>query len=351
MRSIAVTKGIWIGQLLRRHALLAGLALLYAVLAYWLSKAHDIRIGTDKTDMLVWNFLRMVPQMAFFVLFWRLLHLTYVDKVPDRFSTLKSDVRRFLSDHERLAGGALTVVIMAVVLIAFAQMKNLIPRLNPFSWDVFFMDLDRSLHFGTLPHEYTLALFGGHYAISFFTGIYNVWLFLTYFVLLIACFLRPDSAGRMQFLVAFVLTWAIGGSLLATIFSSAGPVYYAALGLGDTYAGLMDQLNAHAATGALTVIDTQALLWRIHTMDNGINAISAFPSMHVASSTLMAIFAFRLSRGMGLAVSLFGLGIMIGSVLLAWHYALDGYAGALLALAFWPLAGWLVRRFGDYPAR
>lgn len=345
---MAIQTESWLAQLLRRHAFLAALAVAYAALAYGLSQVNGIQVGTDKTGTLVWNFMLLVPQMVFFALFWRLLRLTYVETVPDRTGALKSEVVGFLKDHERLTGGVLATIIMAVVLIAFAQLKNLIPTLNPFSWDVAFMELDRILHFGTLPHEFTLALFGGHYAVSFFTGIYNVWLFLTYFVLLIACFQRPDSALRMQFLVAFVLTWAIGGNLIATVFSSAGPVYYAQLGLGDTYAGLMAHLNAHAATGALTVIDTQQLLWRFYTMDNGINTISAFPSMHVASSTLMTIFALRQSRILGIAAALFATGIMIGSVLLAWHYAVDGYAGAVIAALCWVMAGWLVRRFGTY---
>jgi hypothetical protein len=34
---------------------------------------------------------------------------------------------------------------------------------------------------------------------------------------------------------------------------------------------------------------------------------------------------------------------MIGSVHLAWHYAVDGIAGAGLAIALWYLAGLIVR--------
>ena len=35
--------------------------------------------------------------------------------------------------------------------------------------------------------------------------------------------------------------------------------------------------------------------------------------------------------------------IFLGSVHLAWHYAIDGYAGLAVALAGWHAAGWLVR--------
>jgi membrane-associated phospholipid phosphatase len=65
--------------------------------------------------------------------------------------------------------------------------------------------------------------------------------------------------------------------------------------------------------------------------------------MHVASSTLMAIFAFQWSRLAGIMLTIFATGIMIGSFVLGWHYAVDGYAGAMIALASWVVAGVLLR--------
>ena len=42
--------------------------------------------------------------------------------------------------------------------------------------------------------------------------------------------------------------------------------------------------------------------------------------------------------------------IMLGSVVLAWHYAVDGYAGALIAWAIWSLVGRSQRREAEAPA-
>ncbi|MCX7285987.1 MAG: phosphatase PAP2 family protein [Rhodobacterales bacterium] len=350
MQKISSIGPAGIGNLLWRHALLAGLALAYLMLALWLSHLNGVVVNGQLAVVLFKDFLIKLPQMAFFVLFWRLLVLTYVDRVPDRVAVLKVEVRAVLSDRDRMVGALIAIVLMAMVLIAFAKLKNLIPVLHPFSWDVTFMELDRLLHFGRLPHEYAHMVFGGHYPIIFFTGVYNVWLFLMYMALLIVCFLRPDNAVRMQYLLAFLLTWAVGGNLMATLFSSAGPAYYELLGLGETYSGLMERLNAHAATGALSVVETQDLLWRFYSMKDSINSISAFPSMHVATSVLMAILAFRLSRLAGIIMALFALAMQIGSVLLAWHYAVDGYVGAAIALLCWKAAGILVRRFGGFPA-
>lgn len=351
MRSTTVSRGPGVGLTLRRHALLGVLVAAYAALAFWMSHIHGVKVQGGTVDNLIWHFLTKVPQMIFFLLFFRLVQLTYVDRAPDRSAALKSEVLAFLRDTERLASGAIAVVIVSLMLVAFAQLKNLVPVLNPFTWDQYFMELDRTLHFGTLPHVFTLAVFGGDLAISFFAGVYNLWLLLVYFVLLYACFMRPDSAPRMQFLLSFLLVWALGGNLLATVFSSVGPVYYELLGLGDIYADLMSRLHEQSANGALSVVETQALLWQLYMREDSINVISAFPSMHVTSSVLMALFAYRQSRWAGNLFLLFALGILIGSVLLGWHYAVDGYAGILIAVLGWMVAGWLVRSTGLFAAK
>ena len=343
MRRPADPDGMTLGKILRHHALLAVLVLIFLSVSLWLSRYHDVSVQDDNAWTLFLSFLSTVPRMIFFVVLLRLLQLTYVEAAPDRFATLKSEVVGFVSDKARMTSGFLAAGLMATTLIAFAQLKNLIPAFSPFVWDEYFMNLDKALHFGTQPYVFAHAAFGGHYAISFFVGMYNLWLFLLYFVLLIACFQRPDSRLRMQYLVAFLLAWAFGGNLIAGLFSSAGPVYYANLGLGDTYAGLMDRLYAHADTGALSAVETQALLWTFYSAPTPVGAISAFPSMHVTSSVLMAIYASQISRWYGYLMSTFALIIMIGSVLLAWHYAVDGYAGGLIAVACWFAAGWLLR--------
>jgi len=328
----------------RIHAVLAIIVAIYAAISFTLHHAESGQDASEKFAVVFGHFALLIPQMIFLVLLWRLLHLTYVQKSPDRIAALKSEVRDFVTDPDRMLGGFMAAGLMTLVLVSFAQLKNLLPVLNPFSWDADFAELDRVLHFGTLPHEFLNPVFGAHYSLSFFTGIYNLWLSLMYFVLVIACFLRPDNPHRIHYLIAFILTWSIGGNLLATLFSSAGPPYFASLGLGGTYDSLMQSLRDHASTGALTVVGTQDLLWRWYTSGQQINAISAFPSMHVASSVLMAFLAFQFSRLLGMLMSVFALGMMIGSVLLAWHYAVDGYAGGIIAAGCWYAAGWLVHR-------
>ncbi|RUW80014.1 hypothetical protein EOA30_41185, partial [Mesorhizobium sp. M8A.F.Ca.ET.059.01.1.1] len=42
---------------------------------------------------------------------------------------------------------------------------------------------------------------------------------------------------------------------------------------------------------------------------------------------------------LGTLMWIFAVLIMLGSVVLGWHYAIDGYAGALIALAIWKITG------------
>jgi len=93
-------------------------------------------------------------------------------------------------------------------------------------------------------------------------------------------------------------------------------------------------------------IIAQNYLWQIY--QNGQahlgGGISAMPSLHVA----VALLVFLLMRPYGPRLAwLFGgyvVVMLVGSVHLGWHYAVDGYAGLVGGWVAWVSAGWLVRR-------
>ena len=97
---------------------------------------------------------------------------------------------------------------------------------------------------------------------------------------------------------------------------------------------------------ALFALKAQNYLWttRISGEWGAVAGISAMPSLHVALATLFAIIAWQCQRWLGALLAVFALVTQIGSVVLGWHYAVDGYAGALLAYGCWMGAGALVRR-------
>jgi membrane-associated phospholipid phosphatase len=68
------------------------------------------------------------------------------------------------------------------------------------------------------------------------------------------------------------------------------------------------------------------------------------PSLHVGAAVLMMLVAWRRHMLLGVAFAAFAICIQIGSVVLGWHYAIDGYAGALIAVVCWTVSGPIVRR-------
>jgi len=329
-----------------RHRLLAGIVLAYAAISLTLSLTIGDRVESEKLAGLWNSFLDMVPIMVYFLLMWRYLTMRFTVPKEEQPGWLKADLKRSMTDPQRLASALVGLALMLVVLVSFAQLKRLIPIIQPFAWDKTFIALDQTLHFGLDPWRIAHAVAGNPLVVTAITGAYNFWLFLMYFSLIFACFSMVNRTARTQYLIAFIFTWAIGGNLVATLFSSAGPVYVERLGLGEHFAPLMALLREHAQLGQLTVVETQDALWWLYAAPDSLNGISAFPSMHVASTTLMALYARAYNRRFGQVMAVFAGVIMLGSVLLAWHYAVDGYVGALIAVASWYAAGRLVRRFG-----
>ena len=71
--------------------------------------------------------------------------------------------------------------------------------------------------------------------------------------------------------------------------------------------------------------------------------IAAMPSMHVAGALLFALAGWRESRALGLLLTGYAVLILVGSVHLAWHYAVDGYVAALVTAFLWWAVGRYVR--------
>jgi hypothetical protein len=66
--------------------------------------------------------------------------------------------------------------------------------------------------------------------------------------------------------------------------------------------------------------------------------------MHIAVAVLNAIFGWHLSRTAGWSLTIFAALLIVGSVHLGWHYAIDSYASALAIPIIWKLGGMIVKR-------
>lgn len=312
----------------------------HAVLAF----ATGLEFDMAMVRRLTFLFLTLVPTFLIVMIFWHFGKLALVVKPEKPIRRMSMDIMSVLLDRERMVSGVLSITLIVLFFGAFSFFKDAIPSINHFSWDVAFAEFDRMIHFGIDPWLLTWAVFGSPFATTALNAAYHAWFFLLYFVVFYACFTSPKDRDRNVFLLAFVLTWAIVGNAMALGMSSAGPVYFERLGLGDTFEPLMAQLWQSSGVSPVWALNVQDLLWEGYTNDGPISGISAMPSMHVASSVLLAFYCWRLSRLAGVLAIVFAVFIQIGSVHLAWHYAIDGYVGAAATACIWFLTDRLIPR-------
>lgn len=276
---------------------------------------------------------------------WRFIYALFRVRPKKPIHWMVSDIRTYLSRYVRLVDGTICFVALAALANTFTLLKNLVSNFVPFSLDPTFAELDRILHGGVDVWTLLWPVFGYPFITTMINVAYHLWFVLIYAMAFVAAYDQRDPERGMTYLVAFALTFIIGGNVLATLFSSVGPVYFEEFGFGDTFTEQLlklEMLNEISPVWALSVHD---LLLTNYNTEGMIRGISAMPSMHVASSVLMALFAFRYSRWLGWAFTVFAVVIQIGSVHLAWHYAVDGYFGALVALVCWYVAQFLAKKF------
>ena len=72
-------------------------------------------------------------------------------------------------------------------------------------------------------------------------------------------------------------------------------------------------------------------------------AVAAMPSLHVASTCGFYLVARATHRWLGWAFLVFLALMLLGSVHLGWHYAIDGYAGIAGTILLWWGCGRLLR--------
>jgi PAP2 superfamily len=250
-----------------------------------------------------------------------------------------------------LVTGLPLLIAMTLFNKSMLELKPMIQTVNPFAWDKSFMELDRVLHFGFDPWVILQPLLGFD-AVSFGINIlYNFWFLALFGTFIWFGFARRADAVRTQFFLAYMLTWWIGGGLLAVLFSSAGPVYYSNIGLSpDPFLPLMDYLKDVNTRLPIWSLQTQDMLWNGYIGTSQAIGISAFPSMHNASSMLFALAAWKLSRKAGIVFAVYCAVILVGSVHLGWHYAVDGYGGIALAGLCWWVSGFIARWHAALPS-
>jgi len=300
-------------------------------------------------------FLELVPKFLVLGIALGALHRLIVLMRAGSKERPLAEIARWLSAQlfaeDRPGNVFHALVAVTPLTVSFVALKDEIPKINPFSWDQTFMHWDRVLGFGVLPWQILQPLLGHPIITAALNAVYDSWFVLMFGVLFWMAFSAHREKLRMQFLLAFAFEWFLGGNVLAAVFSSAGPCFYGHLIAGpDPYAAQMQYLHQANLVWPVWSVQIQDVLWQSYATGSGVVAgISAMPSMHVTSSVMMALLGWRIGKWTGMGFTLFAGLIVIGSVHLGWHYAVDSIAGILLALIFWYAAG-AIARFTAPPA-
>lgn len=329
---------------LRRH-----MPFLALILACWIAGLIVCGVTgirwTKTLTMYFSTFQVTLPLMAMCLLAGRVLVIMIAERPARPLTQFYRELRSSLLSPQRMASAVPILAGMYVFGGTFTVMKAAIPFLAPFSWDVAFEEWDRWLHAGYAPWELLYPLLGGPRPTQVLNWGYNAWLVVLNLVWVWQAFSLRNARQQLQFFMSFVLGWVLLGSAAAMVFSSAGPCFFGrATGFADPYAPLMAHLATVNQTHTLWALNVQEKLWELYaTSELGLGAgISAMPSIHVASATLFALIGWRTYRWLGIALTFYAVTIMIGSVHLGWHYAIDGYAGAAGMCAIWWLVGRLL---------
>jgi hypothetical protein len=278
----------------------------------------------------------------------RTLDGTWASPAPGT-SPARAMVTQVYRTRRRWLRGYVLLACALTFLDVYAAYKHAIPRFGAYTWDPLLSELDRLVHAGFYPWELLRGLTEWRWSLLAFDRVYWMWGAVSILVLILAAF-APARKQRIQFMLSYYMTWIIGGTFLAIALASGGPVYFAHF-VPEAFNPYEPLVSTVQGTEGLASVWMQKALLAGFIEGGHVRAsgISAMPSMHVAMSTLCALLAHSIHRGLGLVAAAYAACIAVGSVVLAWHYAIDAYASVGLAFLLWWTAGRIADHFERLP--
>jgi hypothetical protein len=219
---------------------------------------------------------------------------------------------------------------VSLTSFAYSWLKVTLPLLRP---DVFFdgvlYRIETGMHLGVNPGLFLQGLFPYTLLWNGLDSWYGAFIYsvlggTVWFVSVLS------ARERARFAMGFMLLWVLG-SWWYFAMPSLGPCFV----LKDDYAGVRAAMPTQSA-----VMDVlYAHFGRVrafHQHPEGTDiypylGIAAMPSLHVAAQAFLAFFARRRSRTLFFLYAAATAITMFAAVVSGWHYAIDVYAGLLLA--------------------
>ncbi len=207
------------------------------------------------------------------------------------------------------------------------NLKMWVPLINPALFDAAYMASDESLR--PLVDAFTWISTAIRTNLNPEFRWYQ-FLFLTMFVLTFCRFAAVRNALYPRFAVSMLLMVTLG-ALSYLIAPALGPFIYE---YGNTLTASQTQAGMYVA---YQNVQAEGAAWIARNgSDYFTGALAAMPSLHVGYASLMTYYMLKNRDVLAPLFVLFWLWILVDSVALRWHYAIDAPAGiALCILVIW----------------
>ncbi len=244
------------------------------------------------------------------------------------------------------------LAIASVVATTYTWSKLFLPAYGGELWDARLADADLACHLGVNPNVVLLTLFanGPRWAAKAMDAYYCA--FVTTMIAGAAWFLADlERARRLAFTVGFVVLWSVGLWW-----------YVAMPALGPTFAfpeiarEVKGVFPVVGSTQTLLAENYRRVLLVLESPGRSIlvapqYGVAAMPSLHVAAHALLFLWAWRVGSRLRAVLLVMTILTFLGSVATGWHYAVDSWAGLVLAalalLPAWALLKALRRNATD----
>ena len=317
-------------QVLEWCARVGALAVAYLLLGYATAAALGLPIHWPTRHLIA------QAQMITLIVYLPLVLAYFVQRIVGPRVHIGGLASKFLSPTFFLEF-VFAMTAVHATLTMFVNLKQFVPAINPQLYDAVLTQIDMALHFGVDP-AIALTRVAANAGWQPFLDL----AYLTFFpvqvlvplLFLLHARLRPQ---RGRFFFAYCLLWMVG-SVVYALWPSVGPIYHQPAEFTTVAEAPHTQKIQATLIQDYVRLRADPAYYRVKLS----HGVAALPSLPVA---MIALFALATARVRAVSMALWGLTFItfIGSLALGWHYAVDGYAGVVLALAVWvgarPLVG------------
>jgi hypothetical protein len=206
---------------------------------------------------------------------------------------------------------------LKIILFVYCNIKQAIPFINPQLYDKQLLDIDKFLTFGFNPNLLIVNSCQSPIITTMIDKLYVLWYFIKPFILIYFVVIS-SKITHIRFFTCYFSMWIFGG-LFALLFPSLGPIYVHPEWFANILKPMADSLQERLGIHYLLAKSNPE-----HYHYFIYEGIAAFPSLHVGIIAIFAFFVIENNKTFGIIMFIYLMIIQLGSVLLGWHYMVDG---------------------------